>query len=652
MKLYLPLLCLLLTTTIAFTQTPTIEWTGGLAAQFGPDWNRAGNWNPNRVPLATDVVEIGQTVTITGTAPNDVAGLRIRNGASVTLDLDLTVGNANTASNSVRIDGGGTSLILAENQTLTVNAPATERGFTAFNGFGMTISSGATFDLNGGTDAIFIPSNATSGTFTNNGAVTADGFSSSGVRTDAGSNAVLANAGTWTITGGTDGMDLDDGTFNNSGTLTVSGSANDAVNLADAAFTNAGTVNLTTAGTDDQSSDNALEVGANATFTNGDDGTLNAGGGSNTKPRAISVATGGTLDNSGLLTLSGGNTGRSLSNDGGTIDNQKCGTIDLMDTRMNNNVGTFTNIGLLTSSHEGAILSSGTAINRGFYKFTNAAAPTWPSSGTNDDRGVNASAGTVDYDLAGATTVDFNGGSGNFGIFEWAYNGTSLGTNAGDGTLDLSGASFPDATGPHTLTIANATCTDLNSEVTITVSNVGAAAVLPVELIYFRAEAADKTVLLTWETTQELNNDYFTVERSTDGQHFAPLTELRGQGTTPTPTSYRFVDEQPLPGVSYYRLQQTDYDGTTTRHGVVSIRTDATGKTLTAFPTLLGDDRQLTVRTTTAQPLQLIHVSGQVVQQFPAVDATEQYLDLSDLSAGLYFLHAVRTRTTTKIWIR
>lgn len=640
--------------TVLSAQTPTIEWTGGLAAQFGAVWNNAGNWDPQRVPLSTDVVEIGQTVTISGSAPNDVAGLRIRNGETVNLDLDLTVGNANTTSNAVRIDGGGTGLVLAENRTLTINPPAGQRGFTAFNGFSMTVSSGAVMDINGGQESIFIPSNAVNGTFINDGTLDISGQTQEGIFTQAGNSAEFVNNGDLTVIGGTVGVDFEGGTLTNNAQFTVEGTADDAMNLTSATVVNAGTMNLTTAGTDNSSADNALEIGAAglpATFDNQADGVLTANGSSNSNPRAVSVATDGTLNNDGIITLSGGNTGRSLSNDGGDITNQKCGTIDLTDTRMNNNAGTFTNIGLLLSSHSGALLSNGTAINRGFYKFTNAAAPTWPGGGTNDDRGVNASAGTVNYDLAGTTTVDFNGTSSNFGIFEWAYDGNSLGTNNGDGTLDLSTASFPDQAGPHTLTVTNANCTNLNNEVTITVSNVGASA-LPVELSYFRAETSEKIVLLIWETTQELNNEYFTLERSADGHQFEVLTRVAGQGNTEQTTNYRFPDEQPLNGVSYYRLLQTDYDGTTIHQGLVSVRTNAIVETFVAFPTLLGDDRQLTVRVTVAQPLQLIDVNGRPQRQFPAANATEQRLDLSDLPSGLYFLRAVRTGTTLEIWIR
>ncbi|MBL4703872.1 MAG: T9SS type A sorting domain-containing protein, partial [Flavobacteriales bacterium] len=84
---------------------------------------------------------------------------------------------------------------------------------------------------------------------------------------------------------------------------------------------------------------------------------------------------------------------------------------------------------------------------------------------------------------------------------------------------------------------------------------------LPISLLYFSAQAVNKSVQLTWGTASETNNDYFTIERSTDGQHFEVVKVIKGAGTVNVMHMYSTIDEEPYPGVSFYRLKQTDFDG-------------------------------------------------------------------------------------------
>lgn len=94
---------------------------------------------------------------------------------------------------------------------------------------------------------------------------------------------------------------------------------------------------------------------------------------------------------------------------------------------------------------------------------------------------------------------------------------------------------------------------------------------LPVELISFTASPSGKQVLVEWVTATERSNKYFLVERSADGQHFEPIGMVNGAGDAQAATRYSFIDESPLEGVSYYRLQQTDLDGTTNFSDVVPV---------------------------------------------------------------------------------
>lgn len=90
---------------------------------------------------------------------------------------------------------------------------------------------------------------------------------------------------------------------------------------------------------------------------------------------------------------------------------------------------------------------------------------------------------------------------------------------------------------------------------------------LPVSLVAFEAkviaEGSNSSVLLKWQTVSELNNDYFTIERSADAKQWTSLYTVSGKGTYTGVSSYEVSDTSPIVGKSYYRLRQTDIDGVT-----------------------------------------------------------------------------------------
>ena len=95
--------------------------------------------------------------------------------------------------------------------------------------------------------------------------------------------------------------------------------------------------------------------------------------------------------------------------------------------------------------------------------------------------------------------------------------------------------------------------------------------VLPIELVYFKASLLDKKVLIEWETASEINNDYFTIERSMDGISFNSFSIVDGAGNSNSTLNYSAIDNNPLNGISYYRLKQTDFDGKYSYSNIVSV---------------------------------------------------------------------------------
>jgi hypothetical protein len=94
---------------------------------------------------------------------------------------------------------------------------------------------------------------------------------------------------------------------------------------------------------------------------------------------------------------------------------------------------------------------------------------------------------------------------------------------------------------------------------------------LPIELLDFTANYNGIDVDLKWKTASELNNDFFTVERTIDGTNFTEIATVDGAGNTNRIIDYAAKDKYPLNGLSYYRLKQTDFNGKVTYSQVVPI---------------------------------------------------------------------------------
>jgi hypothetical protein len=83
---------------------------------------------------------------------------------------------------------------------------------------------------------------------------------------------------------------------------------------------------------------------------------------------------------------------------------------------------------------------------------------------------------------------------------------------------------------------------------------------LPIELISFTAQAVKAEVKLKWSTATELNNHFFTIQRSQNAEAWEDIIEVKGAGNSIERIDYETTDGMPYNGVSYYRLKQTDFD--------------------------------------------------------------------------------------------
>lgn len=207
------------------------------------------------------------------------------------------------------------------------------------------------------------------------------------------------------------------------------------------------------------------------------------------------------------------------------------------------------------------------------------------------------------------------------------------------------GGVFADLTpGDYTVYIRDqyfSTCASTSIMVTVE-----SCAALPIELISFDGRSQGDHIFLSWETANEINNDYMAVERSEDGISFREIGKIKGKGTTTEQQQYEFLDRQPLPGINYYRLRQVDFDGAYEYHPTIAVemveRADV--PSIQVYPTVASSEVHIQLGFSPQQkiPYTIHSLLGQVVHTgvFEREMAT-MTLPISELPAGSYVLSTV-----------
>lgn len=170
---------------------------------------------------------------------------------------------------------------------------------------------------------------------------------------------------------------------------------------------------------------------------------------------------------------------------------------------------------------------------------------------------------------------------------------------------------------------------------------------LPIELIDFTAVAIDGKVNMNWTTASEKGNDYFTIERSKNGMDFQPLFLVKGAGNSQSAIDYMERDYEPFDGVSYYRLKQTDYDGSVSYSPIVVVQMKKAGTKLVLFPNPTQGDFTVKLDSGTLPKETLLvirNANGQEFYSQAILNGEEILIKESDLpnklTPGIYFVVA------------
>ncbi len=158
---------------------------------------------------------------------------------------------------------------------------------------------------------------------------------------------------------------------------------------------------------------------------------------------------------------------------------------------------------------------------------------------------------------------------------------------------------------------------------------------LPVELVRFEGEMQDGVVQLNWETSSEINNDYFVVEKSLDGVSFTEVDRVDGMGNSIVSNQYfftEFSDDE----MFFYRLKQVDFDGAYEYSNIIKIGDSNEQDNLVVFPNPLTKGQFMTIYFKQASEVRLLDSNGSIVSQKSVSFSNSVSFSTSNLVPGNY----------------
>jgi hypothetical protein len=175
---------------------------------------------------------------------------------------------------------------------------------------------------------------------------------------------------------------------------------------------------------------------------------------------------------------------------------------------------------------------------------------------------------------------------------------------------------------------------------------------LPIELLYFKANCGTpNTYEFNWATATENNNDYFTIEKSSDGINWATLSKLPSKGNSSSVQQYNSIadninEHNESSSLLYFRLKQTDYDKKNTYSDIIYVECDIkSSNNVHEFPNPNTGNFTVDLNNfeQNSDPIELTitNVIGSLIEQ-RIIRITEQkhqeFFELNNQPHGVYYL--------------
>ena len=167
---------------------------------------------------------------------------------------------------------------------------------------------------------------------------------------------------------------------------------------------------------------------------------------------------------------------------------------------------------------------------------------------------------------------------------------------------------------------------------------------LPITLSEFSAAKDGNKTKLTWSTLTETNNKGFNIQRSLDAKSWETIHYVSGVGNASIKTNYSAIDESPIKGTNFYRLEQMDLDGKKSYSTVVSVRfADKESVGLSFFPNPTKDKVVIIIDKIESNKanLEIINMQGKVLKTISLTDQQSNsnlLVDVNNFSKGMYLI--------------
>lgn len=163
---------------------------------------------------------------------------------------------------------------------------------------------------------------------------------------------------------------------------------------------------------------------------------------------------------------------------------------------------------------------------------------------------------------------------------------------------------------------------------------------LPVTWLDLQVKTDHQYNYLRFATASEQQHAFFSVERAGSNRIFEAIDRIEGDGYQGEGAQYTYTDLNPLDGVNYYRLKQTDLNGKSTYSRVVSVFTGHTGFA-NLSPVPVRDELRVKMTTPAAEAAAyevIDHLGRRVLSGNIPEESTEQFIQTDELPAGNYIL--------------
>ncbi len=176
-----------------------------------------------------------------------------------------------------------------------------------------------------------------------------------------------------------------------------------------------------------------------------------------------------------------------------------------------------------------------------------------------------------------------------------------------------------------------------------TVTGWTANGILPVKLLEYTGRIMGDKTKLKWITETEVNNDYFLIQKSSNGKNFIDLGTVDGNGNSNSQNHYEFYDASSSPKISYYRLKQFDFDGKYEYSKMIAVVSDNEDIDLTVYPNPSKENLFVDFSNVTNQEISVsyIDVLGKVISENLSIEKNKNTYQLelfNRLDKGFYIV--------------